>query len=345
MRSEEHNVQSDLKVGIIGCGALGAIHAKRMAAIPGVRVCALADPNEGAAASLASQISPPPLLVSTDHRRILEAGLHAVCIASPDGCHVSQLLDALAAGLHVLCEKPLTLEPKELEACIAARDRAGTHVAMTYPRRYHPSIREMRRQIQSGRWGSVYAVSVYNCEDWVTGVSGTWRHDPAMCPGGFIYDANGHQIDTLLWMTGLRARWVHARVDNRGAAVPLTAQGTAELSNGTLATFCFVGTARRWREQINIHCEGMDFVLENGRCFWSPDAAQGQWAPLEALPVPDGDDTPSYRVGEADNAFARLLRGEGPNWAPLEEVWPVLLFTRALLKSGETGKPVQASHP
>lgn len=343
MEYQESAVQPVLNVGIVGCGALGAVHAKRLADIPGVRVCALADPNLDAAHALARQLSPPPDRIAADYRDILNIGLHALCIASPDNCHVPQLLDALRAGLHVLCEKPLTLEPAELQACIAARDRAGTHVAMTYPRRYHGAIREMRRQIQSGRWGSVYAVSIYNCEDWVTGVAGTWRHDPAMCPGGFIYDANGHQIDTLLWTTGLQARWVHARVDTRGAPVPLTAQGTAELSNGALATFCFVGTARRWREQINIHCEAMDFVLENGRCFWAPAAEKGQWAPLEPLPVPDADDTPSYRVGEADNAFIRLIRGEGPNWAPLEEVWPVLLFTRALLRSGTTANPEPAS--
>ena len=341
----EGNASLPINIGIIGCGALGAVHAKRLASIPGVYIRALADPNEAAAAALATELSPAPQTIAADYRQILQTGLDAVCIASPDGLHVPQLLDALAAGLHVLCEKPLTLDPGELEECIAAKDRAGTHVAMTYPRRYHGAIREMRRQLQSGQWGPVYAVSIYNCEDWVTGVSGTWRHDPAICPGGFIYDANGHQIDTLLWMTGLQARWVHARVEKRGAPVPLVAQGTAELSNGSLATFAFVGTARRWREQINIHCEAMDFVLENGRCFWAPPAAKGQWAPLEPLPVPEADDTPSYRVGEADNAFIRLLRGEGPNWAPLEEVWPVLLFTRALLRSGDTGKPEPAVRP
>src|SRR5215472_12740721 len=104
---------------------------------------------------------------------------------------------------------------------------------------------------------------MYNAEDWITPNVGTWRHDPMICPGGFFFDASGHQIDTVLWVTGLKPASVFARTDNRGTAVPLAAWGTALLEGDVPVTFAFEGAAHAWREQINIHCEGMDFAILN----------------------------------------------------------------------------------
>lgn len=287
-------------------------------------VVGLSDPNPDAMARAAAVLPTPPRAQTTDYRELLDAGLDAVCIASPDAFHLPQVLDALAANLHVLCEKPLTLDPDDLEAVLASRDEVGRIVAMTYPRRYDGSIRALRREIRSGRWGRVKTVTAYNAEDWITPNAGTWRHDPAICPGGFFYDASGHQLDCVIWTTGLQGEWVRAETDNRGTPVPITIWGTARLTGGVPFTFAFVGDAHRWREQINIHCEGMDFVIEQSRAFWIQDR--------QLAPVP-----PEGAEETADSAFVRLVRGEGPNWSPPEEVGPVLRFTRAALESAEKG--------
>src|SRR5262249_46142210 len=107
---EAHRVDL-LRVGIIGCGALGVVHAKRFAELPGCDVIALSDPDAAAMARAASALPRRPRVQTTDYHALLDAGLDAVCIASPDAYHVPQLLDALAANLHVLCEKPLTPDP------------------------------------------------------------------------------------------------------------------------------------------------------------------------------------------------------------------------------------------
>lgn len=275
---------------------------------------------ERAAAALRAR----PAVLSTDYRDVLDSGLDAVCIASPDSFHVPQLLDSLSADLHVLCEKPLTLDPGDYEAVLASRDEVGKHVALTYPRRYDGGVRAMRREILSGRWGAVKTVTIYNAEDWVTPNRGTWRHDPEITPGGFFFDASGHQLDCVFWCTGLAGAWVDARMENRGAQVPITITGIAELSNGAPVTFAFVGDAHTWREQINIHCEGADFVIEQARAFWTRDNCQ------QPMPQDGTDET-------ADEAFIKLIRGDSPNWSPLEDVRPVLEFTRAALESSRTG--------
>jgi predicted dehydrogenase len=244
-----------LRIGIIGCGALGRVHAERFAAVPGVEIIALSDPVEESMDRVAALLPASPEMRARDYRALLAAGLDAVCIASPDSFHVRQVLDALEAGLHVLCEKPLTPRVEELRAVIAARDRAGRQVSMTYPRRYDASMRRLRDEIRSGRWGEVTSVTAYNAEDWITPNRGTWRHDPEITPGGFFYDASGHQLDTIFWVTGLSGGEVSARVDRCGTPVPIKVWGNAELSGGAPLVFAFVGDAHLWREQINIHCE------------------------------------------------------------------------------------------
>ncbi|MCA1597024.1 MAG: Gfo/Idh/MocA family oxidoreductase [Chloroflexi bacterium] len=314
-----------LKVGIIGCGALGIVHARRFGEMEGVTVTALSDPQPESMAKAAEALHAPPALQDTDYRALLGAGLDAVCIASPDGFHVAQVLDALAAGLHVLCEKPLTRDPAELQALLDARDAAGKHVAMTYPRHYDPGVRAMRREIQSGRWGAVKTVTVYNGEDWITPNVGTWRHDPALCPGGFFFDASGHQLGTLFWVTGLQGVTVRAEAENRGTAVPIVVWGAGRLTGHIPFSFAFVGDGHQWREQVNIHCEKTDFMLETGRSCWVQ----------EGKVVPMAQDEPRE---SGDRAFVRLLRGEGPNWSPPDELWPLLHFTNAALRSAETGE-------
>ncbi len=319
-----------VQVGIIGCGALGVIHAKRFSAIPDVQVIALADPAEAAMDRAAAALPHPPRVRSMDYRDVLDAGLDAACIATPDAFHVPQLLDALAANLHVLCEKPLTLDPSELEAVLASRDEVKRVVAMTYPRRWDRGMQAMREEILSGRWGRVTAVTIYNAEDWITPNVGTWRHDPAVCPGGFLYDANGHQLDTVFWATGLRAETVRAQTDNRGTPSPMVTWGTAELTGAVPMVFSFVGDAHKWREQVNIHCEGTDFAIENSRAMW----VQGR----DLVPLPSA--APPETTEEA---FIRLIHGEGLNWAPPDDVWPVLEFTRAALQSAARHETVRAS--
>lgn len=311
-----------IRIGIIGCGALGRVHAKRFSAMSGVVVASLSDPNQNAVDSVAAMLPEPPEVRGTDCRSVLDANIDAVCIASPDSFHVKQVLDAFEAGLHILCEKPLTPHTKELDAVIAARERSGKHIAMTYPRRYDASIRRLREEILSGRWGAVRTVTAYNAEDWITPNRGTWRHDPAITPGGFFYDASGHQLDTICWVTGLGGRWITARTDNCGTPVPLKVWGHSELINGAPFTFCFVGDAHMWREQLNIHCEGTDFSLLNGRAYGMRDGTMASLAPAEE------DET-------ADECFIRLIRDGGPNWSPLEDIRPVIEFTQAALRSAE----------
>ena len=332
--------------GIVGCGWFGRVHVERLSEIPNVRVAAVCDPEQSAALKLAEQV-PASLrptegvAVYTDVNSLLShPGLHAVSINSPNRWHVPQILAALQQGLHILCEKPLTLVRDEVTQVVAAAQEAERIVAVAYQSRYRRDARLLRMALQSGKWGRVTSVSVFACEDWVTPNVGTWRHDPARCPGGYFGDANGHQLDALFWMTQLEPMQVRATMENRGTPIPIVTWGEARLraqNNRREApepsipmTFMFVGDARQWREEIAIQTEGADWVMRDTRLFWTDGSAA--LAPFTeadlGLMEPVTTDTP-------DLAFVAALRGKEPVVSAPETVWPVLNFTLAALESAE----------
>jgi predicted dehydrogenase len=338
-----------IRFGMIGCGQLGVVHAERLTAIPGVSVAAVTDPFEGAmdntAAASKNPEGSPAIARFTDYKEMLkEASLDAVCISSPNPWHVEQILASLEAGLDVLCEKPLSMEPALVQQVIDATKASGRKVMIGYQSRYRRDNRVLRRCIQSGKWGRVTSISVFTCEDWITPNVGTWRHDPARCPGGFFADANGHQIDLLFWLTGLQPDWVKATMQNRGTPNPMVIWGESRLStpglpnpefapDGIPFTFMFAGHARHWSEEIRIQTEGADFILHDTKLFWAEGAGS-------EVPFPDELVHPEDAVNDTpDTAFIKVLREGAQIASEPHTVWPVLQFTLAGLASAASGQP------
>lgn len=338
--------QADLRIGMIGCGQHALLHIRRLAVLPGVRIVGLCDPNVRslvtARALVAGDGNGPGPACHADYSDMLaQVPLDAVCINSPNPWHVEQVLASLEHGLHVLCEKPLTLVPDEVDQVVAATRSAGRVVSVAYQSRYRRDARLLRRVLQAGTTGRVTSVSIFGTEDWITPNRGTWRHDPERCPGGFFGDANGHQLDLLFWLTGLEAETVRASMEKRGTPVPMVTWGEARLRSqgvqpetdaepGVPFTFLFAGDARRWREEINIQTEGADFALRDTRLFWTDGSA-----PLAPYAGSSGDaDLPAEE--SPDTAFIAAVRGGPPVLTPPDSVWPVLRFTRMALASARS---------
>lgn len=334
-----------LRFGMIGCGALGLVHAQRLSAIPGVQVSALSDPSETAMHHVQTELgAAAPIPRFTDYQQMLAATeLDAVCISSPNRLHVEQLLASLERGLHVLCEKPLSLFPPEVTQVVDATRRADRVVAVAYQSRYRRDARILKQALQSGRWGRISSVNIFSSEDWITPNVGTWRHDPARCPGGFFADANGHQLDLLFWVTNMAATDVHAKIEQRGTPIPIATWGDARLipqgaaahgeaKDAPLLSFNFVGDARHWHEEITIHTERADFVMRDTQLLWSEGATELTAFPGTEMTAPGMPDLP-------DTAFVWALRNRQPVLSPPESVWPVLNFTREALAVAGYGLP------
>jgi predicted dehydrogenase len=331
-----------ISFGISGCGWFGGVHVERLSKIPNVRIAAVTDPNPEAAQRLADAVPEHArpeggVAVYTDYADfIAHAKLDAVSINSPNRWHVEQLVTALGAGLHVLCEKPLSLIPAEVAQAVEMTQTSGKIVAVSYQSRYRREGRLLRHALQSGRFGKITSMTALAGENWVTPNIGTWRHDPARCPGGYFGDANSHQLDLMFWLTGLSVQpdTVRATMEHRGTPVPIVNYGEAKLS-GELGTdvpfvFSFVGDAHRWRQELVIITEEADFIYRDGTLLWTHNHHQ------DTLKEEDLGLAEAITTVTPDDAFVAALRGGEPVVSAPETVWPVLNFTlSALAAAGE----------
>ncbi len=128
----------------------------------------------------------------------------AVYVATPVYLHRPQTLAALAAGKHVLCEKPTALRPAEAEEMIAAAKNAQRRLGVAFYRRMYPKVRHARRLIEEGRIGRVTLVwaAAHNWFDAEALVHRNWFLDPKKSGGGPLMDIGCHRIDMLNFLFG-----------------------------------------------------------------------------------------------------------------------------------------------
>jgi len=124
---------------------------------------------------------------TTEQDLLADGDVEAVYIASPVGCHADQIRAAAAAGKHILCEKPLTLNLQQAEEAVAACRRAGVFLQEGYMMKFHGAHRKIKELIDGGRLGKVvYMRAQLSC--WYPKIEGAWRQDPATGGGGALMD-------------------------------------------------------------------------------------------------------------------------------------------------------------
>ncbi|HEX4443326.1 MAG TPA: Gfo/Idh/MocA family oxidoreductase [Galbitalea sp.] len=143
---------------------------------------------------------------STDWRSVIARDdIDVVDICSPGSTHVDIAIAALAAGKHVLCEKPLANSVVEAERMVAAAAAAPGLAAMCgFSYRRTPALALARRMVAEGRVGEIRHVRAQYLQDWLSDpdVALTWRLDRTLAGSGALGDIAAHSIDTAQWLTG-----------------------------------------------------------------------------------------------------------------------------------------------
>ncbi len=144
-----------VRVGVVGVGHLGRHHARLLAANPHATLVGVADRDPGRAATVADATGTTAL---TDHRQLI-GRVDAVSIAVPTVDHAAVAHDFIAAGVHVLVEKPMTSTLAEAESLIAAADRAGVQLAVGHTERFNPAVAAAIPLIDAPRFIEVHRLS------------------------------------------------------------------------------------------------------------------------------------------------------------------------------------------
>jgi predicted dehydrogenase len=189
-------MKEPLRVGLIGCGDYGQVHARVYTSDPRTRLEALWSPTESRRQENARRFG---CRAVSDWRRIVEdPQLDLVSVATPDYAHAEYASAALRAGKHVLLEKPMATTEEDCRAILAARDAGGAKLMVNYHNRWYPALVEARRAIRDGEIGRPVSANLVlsNTLSWVLG-SMKWGDRSG--PEWFLMS---HIADLAFWLTG-----------------------------------------------------------------------------------------------------------------------------------------------
>jgi len=184
-----------LRVGLVGCGNVGIhLHLPAWAAAADVaEVVAVADPNPESRQAACRIAGLPEHAAHEDPEQLIaRADVDAVDVCTPPHLRTELLTAALAAGKHVLCEKPLAATPAQAEPAVTAATASGRTLAVVHNYLWLPEIRTALRVVASGELGEpeLVIVNFLGVPDLpgAAGYRSDWRHDPELAGGGVLMD-------------------------------------------------------------------------------------------------------------------------------------------------------------
>jgi predicted dehydrogenase len=165
-----------------------------------------------------------------------KGNLDAAFIITPHAYHHDQTKACLEAGLDVLLEKPMVINAQEANSLIETRDRTGRLLVVAFQGSLSPQVRESVRMIQGGELGQILNISGTVWQNWNELNGETWRTDPAISGGGFLFDTGAHMLNTVSDLVGEDYEEVAAWFDNRGRPVEILGVIMARTKSGMLVT-------------------------------------------------------------------------------------------------------------
>jgi len=194
-----------IKTVIFGTGFIGRVHLDALRRLEGVKIAAIADPNIDVARHLGEGFAVPT--ISADYREILrDSSIDAVHICTPNALHYSMAKEALEAGKHVACEKPLATSVEEARELVALAAKNGLRNCVCHNLRFYPMVQQLRLMIEAGELGEILSVQGAYSQDWLLyDTDWNWRIDSKV--GGqsrAMADVGSHWFDMAEHVTGLR---------------------------------------------------------------------------------------------------------------------------------------------
>ena len=194
-----------VKTAIFGTGFMGRVHLEATRRVENVEVAAIAGRNVDTARRLGSGFSVPT--ATADYREVLrDPTIGAVHICTPNAQHFPMAKDALLAGKHVLCEKPLATSVDEGEELVALAARQGLRNCVCHNLRCYPMVQQMRRMREAGDLGDILILQGTYSQDWLLyDTDWNWRVETkAGGPSRCMADIGSHWFDMAEHITGSR---------------------------------------------------------------------------------------------------------------------------------------------
>jgi myo-inositol 2-dehydrogenase/D-chiro-inositol 1-dehydrogenase len=221
-----------MRIGIIGVGRIGGLHAQTLHSLAEVDELTIVDTDSARARQVASEMG---VSWARGTEELLRGGVDGIVIATPTDTHAALISAAVGAGVAVFCEKPVAGDVAGTKEVVRLVEESGAQVQIGFQRRFDVGYVSAREQVQAKKLGWLHTVR-----------AGTL--DPSPPPaayvgtsGGIFRDCSVHDIDAVRWVTGQDVSVVYATGSNRGAGYFRdagdvdSAAGLFTLADGTLA--------------------------------------------------------------------------------------------------------------
>lgn len=271
---------------------IAEFHAQAIAATKGGRLVGIATRNQDTAKAFAQKHS---LSFTTDRIEALvkNPDVNVVCVTTPSGAHREAALAAIAAGKHVVIEKPIEITVQRVDEILRAAEAAGVIVAPIFQARFGEGARTVKAALEAGRFGRLVLASAYvkwhRTAQYYTG----WKGTLALDGGGAVINQAIHAVDQLQWFAGMPAevfafktRRVHTGIEAEDTAIAALKFASGALGTIEASTALWPG----WSRRIEITGEHGSVVLEDDRL--------AKWDFREARPEDD-----AIRAAGSNNAL------------------------------------------
>jgi predicted dehydrogenase len=288
-------------------------------------------------------------------------GIEAVAIVTPNNVHFGPAKAFLEAGIHVICDKPLTSTLEDARALAAIKPKKGAKFLLTHNYTGYPLVRQARELVKSGALGKLRVVQVEYPQDWLTQAvsnkQADWRTDPKRSgAGGAIGDIGTHAYNLARFVTGLKTEALSADLTS-------FVKGR-KLDDNVNIMLRFQGGARGmlWASQVAVGCEnglqlrvygekgGLEWRQDNPNYMWFTEfgkpkqlltrggSISGDVAPAMNIRIPGGHPEGYLEAfGTLYSQFAETIRGNAKPYAgllpTLDDGVEGMVFISAAVKS------------
>lgn len=256
-----------LRFALVGAGAnIAEQHLRAIAETPGAELVAVCDVDASKAARLVERTGAP---FYADLAELLrEVRPDVVSVLTPHPFHAPVAEAALAAGAHVLVEKPLAVTTSEADRMVTAAERAGKVLAVSFQQRFSPLTERLRAWVRSGELGDVVRVQVL--EPWLRTAAyfraaswrATWRGEG----GGVLLNQAPHALDLLTHLLGLPARVTGlTRTTRHAIECEDTAHALLEWEDGAVGYFASCTTEPETGRRVELVCDRAKVTVSGDR--------------------------------------------------------------------------------
>lgn len=332
-----------LRAGIVGTGGISHLHAEgyRRAGFELAAICDL-DPTALGRRAREWEVSS---VYDDAAEMFAKANLDVVSVSTPVAGHHPVTLAAAAAGVHVLCEKPVALDLRQGREMIEACRQAGVVLQIGHQMRSDGAVSHAKGMIDRGEIGDIAFVRLRQAHDW----GGAGQVSPSFATrksggGGTLLDNGTHVMDLARYFAG-NAEEVYARIATRRWPVELedTAVVSIQFMSGALGSVENGWTNTGWEEGFWIY--GTKGSLEYTNRHQAPvlrhafrESPGTTWADTDVATYQFAGDRPHYRQ---IRAFAAAVRGEGPIVCTGEDGLDAVRLVLASYDSASRNLPVR----